>query len=303
MLRYLDVNDYYFGRDPAHASGNLAAALAVAERERLGGRDLILGLVIGYEIQLRLCDFAGRPNLWDRGWHHATNMQFAAAALSARLLGLDEDAIANAISIAGTHNNTLTESMRGDMASIKASIEATTAKAGVEAALMAKHGLTGPKAIFEGTFGWINVVAGDLDVESLAAAPAGRFRIMDACMKPYIGHALSQGHIQAAIDVVRDHRIEVSRIVKIEAGYPEQVLRQPSMDSSKLDPRNRETADHSPPFLIAAGILDGACGLAQFTPGKLASPAIRKLMQRIELKADPRLNDLWPGAMSGAVTV
>src|SRR5688572_25223635 len=51
MLRYLDVNDYYFGRDPAHASGNLAAALAVAERERLGGRDLILGLVIGYEIQ------------------------------------------------------------------------------------------------------------------------------------------------------------------------------------------------------------------------------------------------------------
>jgi 2-methylcitrate dehydratase len=150
------------------------------------------------------------------------------------VLGLDENAIADAISIAGTHNNTLTESMRGDMASIKASIEATTAKAGVEAALMAKHGLTGPKAIFEGTFGWINVVAGDLDVESLAAAPGGRFRIMDACMKPYIGHALSQGHIQAAIDVVRDHRIDVSRIVKIEAGYPEQVLRQPSMDTSKL---------------------------------------------------------------------
>src|SRR5688500_8473108 len=47
MLRFLDSNDYYFGRDPAHASGNLAASLAVAERERLSGRDVILGLVIG----------------------------------------------------------------------------------------------------------------------------------------------------------------------------------------------------------------------------------------------------------------
>src|SRR5262249_1882817 len=29
LLRYLDSNDYYFSRDPAHPSGNLAVALAV----------------------------------------------------------------------------------------------------------------------------------------------------------------------------------------------------------------------------------------------------------------------------------
>jgi 2-methylcitrate dehydratase len=303
LLRYLDANDYYFGRDPAHASGNLATALAAAERGHLSGRDLILGLVVGYEIQLRLCDFAGRPNLWDRGWHHATNMQFASAALAARLLGLDREGIANAMAIAGTHNNTLTESMRGDMATIKASIEATTAKAGIEAALMAKHGFTGPTAIFEGTFGWTNVVAGELEVENLVRAPAGSYRIMDTCMKPYIGHALSQGQIQSAIDVTRRYPIDIARITKIEAFYPEQVLRLPSMDKAKLDPRNRETADHSPPYLIAVGMLDGACGPAQFTADKLASPQIRRLMQCVELKPDPRMNHLWPAAMSGAVKV
>jgi len=131
-LRSLDTNDYYFGRDPAHASGNLAAILAIAERAGATGRDVIAAYVAAYEIQFRLCDFAGSPSLWDRGWHHATNMSIASAAASAKLLGLDVQKIAEAISIAGTHGNILTESMRGKMASIKATIEAVAAKGGVE---------------------------------------------------------------------------------------------------------------------------------------------------------------------------
>src|SRR6516165_2078519 len=64
LLRYLDSNDYYFSRDPAHPSGNLAVALAIGEREHRSGRDLIAALVAAYEVQLRLCDFAGEPSLW-----------------------------------------------------------------------------------------------------------------------------------------------------------------------------------------------------------------------------------------------
>jgi len=304
LLRFTDANDYYFGRDPAHASGNLAAALAVAERQKLTGRDLIVGLVTGYEIQLRLCDTAGNPNLWDRGWHHATNMQFSSAALSASLLDLDRAGIRNAIAIAGTHNNTLTESMRGEMATIKASIEATTAKAGVEAALMAKHGLTGPAAIFEGTFGWANVVAGAIDVDELTRALDGHFRIMDTCMKPHAAHALSQGVIQAAIDVMRDYKIAPSRIAAVEAGYPERVLRQPAMDKAKMVmPRNKETADHSPPYLVAMGLLFGECGPAQFTDEHLVSCDVRRLVERIEIKADARVSAAWPRTMGGSVSV
>src|SRR5215510_8355841 len=50
LLRYLDSNDYYFSRDPAHPSGNLAVALAVGEREHRSGPDLITALVAAYEI-------------------------------------------------------------------------------------------------------------------------------------------------------------------------------------------------------------------------------------------------------------
>src|SRR5258708_7587168 len=41
LIRYLDNNDYYFGQDSAHPSGNLAPALAVAEKTGRGGADVI----------------------------------------------------------------------------------------------------------------------------------------------------------------------------------------------------------------------------------------------------------------------
>ena len=56
LMRYLDGNDYYFGKDSAHPSGNLAPALAVAEHAHRGGRELIEAMVAAYEVQLRLCD-------------------------------------------------------------------------------------------------------------------------------------------------------------------------------------------------------------------------------------------------------
>ena len=152
-LRYLDHNDYYYRRDNSHASGNVAAAFAVAEAEKLGGKDAILGTVIGYEMQLRLCHHCG--SMWNRGWASATNLAMSGAALTSRLMCLDEVQTANAISIAGSHNNTLTESKHGNIPMLKGTAEAFICKGGVEAALMAADGLTGPEQIFEGRWGWI----------------------------------------------------------------------------------------------------------------------------------------------------
>src|ERR1700754_198891 len=123
LLRYLDSNDYYFSRDPAHPSGNLAAALAVSEREHRSGRDLIAALVAAYEIHLRLCDFAGEPSLWRRGWHHGTNAQFSTAATAARLSGDDALRTAHAMAIAGSHQNTLAHLQGGAISLIKGAAE------------------------------------------------------------------------------------------------------------------------------------------------------------------------------------
>lgn len=302
-LRALDTNDYYFGRDPAHASGNLAPILAVAERTKASGRDILAAYVAAYEIQFRLCDFAGRPSLWDRGWHHATNMSIASAAAAAKLLGLDRQQVAEAISIAGTHGNILTESMRGKMATIKATIEAVAAKGGVEAALMAAHGLTGPETIFEGDYGWGRAVAGELDRDGLTAPLSGRYKIMDARIKPFPAFSPAQGLIQASLDIYNEHHPRPEDIALIEGRFPEQIFKWPTADDQKTMPTNREMADHSPLYLMAVVLTDGACGPKQFSAARLSDPTLRNLMLKAKMVPDTRMSAFYKKATGAAVTV
>src|SRR5262249_23743273 len=150
-------------RDPAHPSGNLAVALAVGEHRRVSGKELLASLVAAYEIHLRLAEAAGAPALWKRGWHHGTNAQFSSAALAARLLQDDPLVTAHAMAISGSHHNTLAQLQSGEISMIKASAEAWVAKGGVESALLATHGLTGPLELIEGKHGWADTVAGEVD--------------------------------------------------------------------------------------------------------------------------------------------
>lgn len=294
MIRYLDNNDYFGGkRQPAHPSGNLATALAIAERQGLGGKAVILGMVVNYEVHCRLCDCAGNPDIWHRGWHPGTITELSAAAVASKVLNLDSKATANALSISGSHNNTLAQAQHGNIPMMKASAEATIAKGGVEAALLAMNGMTGPEEFFEGKYGWANVIAGGVDFAFLTA-PVSYYRILDAAMKPHAVDATQQAPISAAIELRKKYKLDASQIASIEIGLPDAVLKKPSWDAKKLDPKNRETADHSIPYGVSAAILDGAVGPEQFTAEKIGSPQIRELMSKVTLVEKPELTANWP---------
>jgi 2-methylcitrate dehydratase len=302
MLRYLDANDYYFGRDPAHPSGNLAVALAVGEKARCSGRELIAALVAAYEIHLRLCDLAGKPTLWQRGWHHGTNAQFSSAALAARLLGADPTQTAHAMAISGSHHNTLAALQSGEISMIKATAEAWIAKGGVEAAMFAMHGITGPLALLEGKFGWVDSVAGGADLEALVAPIDGRYRIMNTCIKPYPAVAAAIAPIRAAIDLHPQVRTRMDSIQRVTVRMPAYAIGSPSAKEDRRFPATRESADHSFYYCAAIALLEGACGDEQFAEDKLAMPALRRLLEKVELEEDPALTARWPAA-GGAVVV
>src|SRR6266516_4578221 len=76
LVRYLDFNDTYLSKEPAHPSDNISAALAVAEAEHAGGREFIVAIALAYEVQCRLCDTA---SLRARGWDHVTYGAFSTA--------------------------------------------------------------------------------------------------------------------------------------------------------------------------------------------------------------------------------
>ncbi|HYK14411.1 MAG TPA: hypothetical protein VEW70_10540, partial [Burkholderiales bacterium] len=62
-------------------------------------------------------------------------------------------------------------------------------------------------------------------------------------------------------------------------------------------------ADHSYHYCVAAALLDGACGPAQFTDERIAAADIRDLIAKTRLEPDEELTALWPKSSGGGVVV
>jgi 2-methylcitrate dehydratase len=69
-------------------------------------------------------------------------------------------------------------------------------------------------------------------------------------------------------------------------------------DPSLWDPRTRETADHSGPYLIGAALVDGAISEATFTEKRFRDPEILSVVDRIEMIPDQNLEALFPWKMA-----
>src|SRR3954452_7799595 len=101
LIRYLDFNDTYLSKEPAHPSDNLAPVLAVAESVRATGKDVLTAAVVAYEIQCRLCDAS---SLRKQGVDHVTYGAVSSAVAACKLMNLDATKTAHAVGIAGVCN-------------------------------------------------------------------------------------------------------------------------------------------------------------------------------------------------------
>ena len=110
QFRYLDYNDTYLSKEPAHPSDNLAAVLAVAEPVTANGRAIITATVLAYEVQCRLCDAA---SIRARGWDHVTYGAFSTSLAAGKLLGLNAEQLTHAQGLAGVPNNAMRQTRVG----------------------------------------------------------------------------------------------------------------------------------------------------------------------------------------------
>lgn len=166
MFRYLDFNDTYLSKEPAHPSDNIAALLAVAEAFGTTGEDLIAAIVLSYEIQCRLCD---AYSIRKRGWDHVTYGSFSTLAGCGLLLGFSEEQFVHGFGLAATPNNAMRITRAGELSMWKGCAFANASRNGVFAAMLAHLGMTGPAPIFEGEMAFFDeICCGDrFDIEKL----------------------------------------------------------------------------------------------------------------------------------------
>jgi 2-methylcitrate dehydratase len=286
MVRYLDYNDCYIsGSSVCHPSDHIPALLAVAEAEGRSGRELIEAIVVAYEIQSAGIDTGA---IWDNGFDYVTWGTYSSAAAVGKLMGLTHDQLVDAIGIAGTSSNGLLVSRLGDVSMWKGVAMPYVTHNAVQACGMARNGLTGPTAVFEGEGGFFETVAqGEVTVDEWGGRDGAPYRITRTNFKPYACGYFMQAPITAVLDLVEAHDIEPGDIESIEIEEFEQavqVLASPEKWSSDL---NRETADHSIPYSVAVGILDGEVTPRQYAPDRLSDPQVHDLMATVSVSEAP----------------
>lgn len=297
LVRYLDYNDTYLSKEPAHPSDNIAAALAVAEAEGAPGRELIVSIALAYEIQCRLCDAA---SIRARGWDHVTYGAFSSAIAAARLMRLDAPRFRHAIGIAGVASAALRQSRVGELSHWKGCAFANAARHGVFAALLARAGITGPSPIFEGDKGFEKLVSGPLDDFELPGKD--NLMIVNTSIKFWPAEYHSQSAIEAALKLraqIKDTG-EIDSVRIDSHGAAVDII---GSEPEKWRPTTRETADHSLPYIVAAALADGEITERQFAPERLADPQLLALVQRVEVHRHGELSAAYPGAVGNIITV
>jgi len=292
MIRCMDYNDIYWKQDPSHPSDIFPAALACCERAGSDGRELIVGLVLGHEFEMRLCETAF-PGIRERGWHHATLTAFVSPIVAGRMLHLSAEQIQHAIGISGSARCTLGAVTAGKLTMMKNTVDPMATQSGVLAALLAESGYTGPKHVIEGKEGLVHCLGPEWKLNCLTEGLGESWRITQCGMKAFPTEALTHTPISAVLTLVKDNDLRPDDIAKV---YIRTTARSADIlsDPSKYDPHTKETADHSLPYVISAAIADQQVTPAQFTPGKIMDPVIRAQLNKIVVTADPEIEQAFP---------
>jgi 2-methylcitrate dehydratase len=303
LIRYLDFNDTYLSKEPAHPSDNLAAVLAVGEAVGAKGKDLITAAVLAYEIQCRFCDAA---SLRKHGFDHVTYGAISSAAAAAKLMNLDAARTAHAIGIAGVCNTALRQTRSGELSMWKGCAFANAARNGVFAATLAADGLTGPAPIFEGDLGFFKLVSREAFTPAPFGGEAGNadgFMIDKTYIKFWPAEYHSQSAIDAGIQLRKELGGDVSQVAHIDIHTFEASYNIIGKYPQAWAPKTRETADHSLPYCTAAALFDGDVTLATFDEARFTDPALVAFTGKVKVLHDAGLDARYPKGIPNRIVV
>jgi len=323
MIRALDFNDIYWKEDPSHPSDLIPAALSTGELVGASMKDIIVAIVLAYEFEQRLCEFAV-PGIRERKWHHATLTQFVSPIVAGKILGLTVDQMVNAIGISGSHNHTIGCSTAGKLTMMKNTVDPMAVQSGVFAALMAQKGFSGTEDVFEGKEGFMDCFFGwdvkkqklnalkmkgrefeeewSWNLDKLLGGLGKSYRILECSMKAFPCEALSHVHLTAVINAVKKNDIkydDIDTVTITTIARACDIL----FDPTKYRPESRETADHSLPYCVAAAIVDKKLTTQSFSEEKLKDPKIWEVIDKIKGEASEEFEKMFPEKQPSKVII
>ncbi|MBI4189773.1 MAG: MmgE/PrpD family protein [Betaproteobacteria bacterium] len=272
--------------DVGHAGvAVIPAALAVAEQLNATGREFLTTVALGYEIFFRLFD-AVMPQILERGFHQQVVLGvFSSAAVAGRLLGLTEDQLVHAFGVAGSHASATAEydQSGGEVKRMHAGLGA---RGGVQSALLARRGLTGPRPILEGQRGIFRTFVAYAREEGIAADLGQKFVFEPKiAFKMYPAVASVHTAIEALGQLIDKYQIKPKDVRQIRVGIREYALMH---GAAIVAPSDVLSAQFSLAFSLALRLVIGRNDLDLYMNEKLwTDENIVQVSGKVTAYADP----------------
>jgi 2-methylcitrate dehydratase PrpD len=281
-----ELDDYYDQGGGHPGAASIPVILALAQTQRISGRQLITAMIAAYEIGWRV----GRallPELMRRGYHaQSTVGVFIATAAAGKILNLTPHHMTHALAIAASHaGGTMEYDQSGG--EVKRVHNGLACCGGLRSALLAQAGLTGPPTIFEGERGILKVLSGASNIEPLVQnldASSSDFALYHAAMKRFPVNASQHAPLELLDGLMKSHSLEASRVARIEAALNEGVL----LHGGTIDrPEEVIQAQFSLRFSLALRLRYGNNDLQHYVDPKMwTDPVLLEIGRNIVLCAD-----------------
>lgn len=295
MIRYLELNDTCLAKSAGHPSDMIGGLVALAEGIEAEGPALLAAVVVAYEVYCGLCaSVALQPEHLDQGICAA----LGTAAGASRLLGLSRAEAANALALALAPNLPLYNVRHGVLSDWKACAGPNGVRNGLFAALLARDGVSGPTAAFEGKAGLFDVV-GRFDFV-FGSDPGLHIAKTHVKFYPVCYHG--QSAVDAAIRLHGDG-VPVAAIADVHVETYQAAVNAMADERGKWAPTTRETADHSLPFSVAVSLLKGQLAADDYADERLVDAETLGLMEKVRVSASAEMTADYPRSAQTRITV
>lgn len=290
LANALDFDDVYIGHPGMTV---IPSAFAVGEKVNASGEELITAVVLGYDVSLRIGAAMRRPSIERRLVHGHCWQTFGAAASAAKLLGLNEPRVLDAMGIAGS-NAPLPSEMKStynveEGNHMDKNNSGTSAEVGITATLLAKRGFKGPHNILDGKTGFFRMCGAEkCDFHGITYRLGEEYMINRVSFKQYPACHLVHSAIEASLKVIHEHNIAPNDIKKI-------VIRTSAPVTSSFflnpEPRHMVHAQFSTLYTVAVAVHGIPYGPKWYAKKTLRNPSIIKLAKKIKVLKDTSVNE------------
>ncbi len=260
----------------------LPAVLAVAERDRRSGKDLLTAYHVGVEVECKIAE-AINPRHYQHGFHStATIGTFGAAAGLANLLTLPAEGAGVALGIAGSLSAGLRENFGTMMKPFHAG---RAAESGVLAAEFASLGFTATPHILEAPRGFFHAAGGGYEEGAIRGKLGNPWTFMHpgVSIKPHPSGSLTHPGMTRMLSLIKQHNIQPDLVQSVKVGTNQ------NMPNALIHhrPRTELQAKFSMEFCMAILLLERKAGLAEFTDEVVNRPDVQAMIQKVDFGVHP----------------